>query len=137
MWLLFYCQDTGGTPDEGGGDRKERDENGVEMDDNFEGEIEDVPQQEEEREEKYETFLIFFSVLLCSFNNEEDEELDKKMGQFGDDGNTEEREQLDRNMWAPEDDKQEENDDVRERNMISINVFLCYRVTKSLEVVQH
>ena len=54
--------------------------------------------------------------MLCSFNNEEeDDELDKKMGQFGDDGNTEEKEQLDRNMWAPEDDKHEEDNNVREK----------------------
>lgn len=53
--------------------------------------------------------------MLCSFNNEEeDDELDKKMGQFGDDGNTEEKEHLDRNMWAPEDDEHEENN-VREK----------------------
>ena len=53
--------------------------------------------------------------MLCSFNNEEeDDELDKKMGQFGDDSNTEEKEQLDRNMWAPEDDKHEDNN-VREK----------------------
>ena len=57
IWLLFHYQDTGGTPDEGGGEKKERDENGVEMDDDFEGDMEDVPQQEEEREERYETFF--------------------------------------------------------------------------------
>lgn len=52
--------------------------------------------------------------MSCSFNNEEDDELDKKMGQFGNDGNTEDKEELDRNMWAPEDDEHEEN--VREKH---------------------
>ena len=35
------------------------------MDDDFEGDMEDVPQQEEEREERYETFLkILFSDVM-------------------------------------------------------------------------
>lgn len=63
--VIINYQDTGGTPDEGGGEKKEGDENGVEMDDDFEGDMEDVPQQEEEREERYETFLkILFSDVM-------------------------------------------------------------------------
>ena len=92
--MVCMWQDGGGAqPESDNKQGQKADDDAVEMKEDFEGAMEDLPERPDERSSDSE--------------EESEDEMDKKMGELDGEGSNGQQ-QLDKTLWAPEADKTEE-----------------------------